>query len=190
MRGLEMLSSKRNRRVTTAIETPMPAIRLVLPRRVAINIIPPTHPPHRHTGTRSTWTAAASAKALKSAGSEVRMSSPSAARQMRAASTASSAPLRPKSTPAFLPSSSSSALTSTPRSRRATSAWRPEPPRQIWAMTPHGSGASVGPIARVSPGRRRPGHRARQPRRLRRRGEGSRDSAMRFGWCRPNDRRP
>ena len=61
------------------------------------------------TGISSMWTPAASAKARKSIGSEVKISSPSRARQTRAESIASSVPLVRCSTPARLPSSSSRA---------------------------------------------------------------------------------
>lgn len=73
--------------------------------RISTPLFPPTHPLHRPTDTRSTLALAASAKALKSPGSEARMSSPSAARQTSAAPTASPASLGPRSTPALLPSS-------------------------------------------------------------------------------------
>ncbi len=103
----------------------------------------------RYTGTRSMWTPAASAKALRSPGSEVRMSSPSAARQTSAASTASSVLLRPRSTPAFLPKSWSRGFTSTPASRRPARPVGPNRPARPGRRRRRGSAARAGRVARV-----------------------------------------
>jgi hypothetical protein len=69
---------------------------------------------------RSMWISAASARTLRSPGSEVRISSPSAARHTTVASIASRWPLRASSSPARRASGSSIAATAVPASSRVT----------------------------------------------------------------------
>ena len=91
---------------------------------------------------RSMWISAASARTLRSPGSEVRISSPSAARHATVASIASRWPLRASSSPARRPSGSSIAATSVPASSRRLAPGghghhaRPARPLPRWSPAP------------------------------------------------------